>query len=116
IVELAPTEQVFAAATHPYTQALLKELPVLSTTKRQFDPIVGELPSPADPPPGCAFHPRCPRVMARCRVERPPLRQVAPGHSSPGRLSDEPGAGTQPGRIGAAASAAPDDRNATENP
>ena len=116
IVELAPTEQVFAAATHPYTQALLKELPVLSATKRQFDPIVGELPSPADPPPGCAFHPRCPRVMARCRVERPLLRQVAPGHWSACHLNDESGAGTQPGTIVAAASPAPDDRNATENP
>ncbi len=88
IVELAPTEQVFADAAHPYTQALLKELPVLSAGKRQFDPIVGELPSPADPPPGCTFHPRCPLAMARCRVERPMLREVSDSHWSACHLND----------------------------
>ncbi len=90
VVELAPTERVFSAATHPYTQALLKELPVLSAGKRQFDPIVGELPSPANPPPGCVFHPRCPHVMARCRVETPPLRAIGPDHWSACHLNDEP--------------------------
>lgn len=88
VVELAPTETVFSAATHPYTCALLKELPVLSAGKRRFDPIVGELPSPADPPAGCAFHPRCPQVMPRCRVERPELRRVRPGHWSACHLND----------------------------
>ena len=93
IVELAPAESVFGAATHPYTQALLKELPRLSPGKRQFDPIAGELPSPANPPKGCAFHPRCPRVMDRCRHERPGLRVVAPGHWSACHLNDA-GSGT----------------------
>lgn len=88
IVELAPTETVFSAATHPYTQALLKELPVLSPGKRQFDPIVGELPSPADPPAGCAFHPRCPHAMPRCRSERPELRRIRPGHWSACHLNE----------------------------
>lgn len=88
VVELAPTARVFAAATHPYTQALLKELPVLSAGRRRFDPIVGELPSPADPPTGCAFHPRCPYAMPRCRNERPLLRQVGEGHWSACHLNE----------------------------
>lgn len=101
IVELAPTETVFSAATHPYTHALLKELPVLSPGKRQFDPIVGELPSPADPPAGCAFHPRCPQALPRCRAERPELRRVGSEHWSACHLNvgvaalpSEPPAGT----------------------
>lgn len=78
IVELASTETIFNAANHPYTQALIKELPQLRSDRRQFDPIEGELPSPIDPPPGCAFHPRCPYAMPRCRVERPRLANLAP--------------------------------------
>lgn len=93
IVELADTEQVFSAAAHPYTQALLRELPVLSARKRRFDPIAGELPSPADPPSGCAFHPRCPHVMARCRVDRPLLQALTPGHWSACHLNDSTVAG-----------------------
>ena len=95
IVELADTERIFSQASHPYTQALLKELPVLSARKRRFDPISGELPSPADPPPGCAFHPRCPRTMEICRVERPLMREIAPGHWSACHLNDLAG-GAQP--------------------
>ncbi|MEO7116765.1 MAG: oligopeptide/dipeptide ABC transporter ATP-binding protein [Caldimonas sp.] len=76
IVEIAPTEAIFKAANHPYTQALIKELPRLQSERRQFDTIKGELPSPSDPPAGCPFHPRCPRVMPRCRVERPLLKSV----------------------------------------
>lgn len=94
VVELASTERIFSRPTHPYTRALLKELPVLSAGKRRFDPIVGELPSPADPPPGCAFHPRCPSVMARCRGERPLVREVAPGHWSACHLNDDSIVGT----------------------
>src|SRR5690606_11366446 len=82
VVELAATEEIFARANHPYTQALLKELPVLSAAKRRFEPIAGELPSPANPPSGCAFHPRCPKAMAKCREERPILQEIAPGHWS----------------------------------
>lgn len=107
IVELAATEDVFTAATHPYTQALLKELPVLSAAKRQFDPISGELPSPADPPAGCAFHPRCPHAMPRCRSERPVLQEVAPGHWSACHLNEVAGVGG-PGTKVAAFSATPD--------
>ena len=77
IVEIAPTETIFKAANHPYTQALIKELPRLHAERHQFDPIEGELPSPSNPPPGCPFHPRCPRVMPRCREDRPVLKLVA---------------------------------------
>lgn len=76
IVEIADTNTIFNYANHPYTQALIKELPVLRTDQRQFDPIKGELPSPIDPPAGCPFHPRCPHAMDRCRQERSLLKVV----------------------------------------
>jgi peptide/nickel transport system ATP-binding protein len=78
IVEIAPAETIFTHANHPYTQALIKELPRLSAEHRQFEPIKGELPSPLDPPPGCPFHPRCPYAMPRCREELPVLREIGP--------------------------------------
>jgi peptide/nickel transport system ATP-binding protein len=82
IVELAPAEELFAAPNHPYTQALLAEVPRVDTGKRQFKPIEGEIPSPLDPPPGCHFHPRCPFAMDRCKAEIPALKEVAPGRLS----------------------------------
>jgi peptide/nickel transport system ATP-binding protein len=96
IVEIAPTEIIFSAANHPYTQALIKELPRLRTDRRQFDPIRGELPSPLRPPSGCPFHPRCPYAMARCTQELPLLKDVGPGHQSACHLNeDRPGWGGQ---------------------
>jgi peptide/nickel transport system ATP-binding protein len=88
VVELAPTDTVFRRANHPYTQALLKELPTLQPGRRSYQPIKGELPSPLDPPTGCAFHPRCPHAMPRCTVERPLLKEVAPGQLSACHLND----------------------------
>jgi len=88
IVELADTDTVFARANHPYTQALLKELPTLTPGRRSYQPIRGELPSPLDPPTGCAFHPRCPHAMPRCKAERPLLREIAPGQFSACHLND----------------------------
>ncbi|WP_263915307.1 oligopeptide/dipeptide ABC transporter ATP-binding protein [Achromobacter sp. 79A6] len=88
VVELAPTDMVFQRANHPYTQALLKELPTLTPGRRSYQPIKGELPSPLDPPSGCAFHPRCPQAMARCKAERPLLREIAPGQFSACHLND----------------------------
>ena len=76
IVEIAGTDAIFSRAQHPYTRALIKELPQLRTDRRHFDPIRGELPSPLDPPTGCAFHPRCPYAMKRCEVERPLLQAI----------------------------------------
>ncbi len=89
IVEIAPTDTVFTRPNHPYTQALLSELPRLDTTRRAYQPIKGELPSPLAPPPGCAFHPRCPHAMPRCTQERPLLRTLAPGHVSACHLNDD---------------------------
>ena len=76
------------APNHPYTQALLANVPRLDARKQRFVPIKGEIPSPLDPPPGCHFHPRCPHAMPRCRVERPALREIAPGRLSACHLND----------------------------
>jgi peptide/nickel transport system ATP-binding protein len=77
IVELAPGETLFAQPRHPYTRMLLDAIPDLEMTGRARTPVGGEVPSPIDPPPGCAFHPRCPFANARCKVEVPSLRTVA---------------------------------------
>jgi peptide/nickel transport system ATP-binding protein len=90
VVEIAPTEVIFNRPLHPYTQALLSELPTLETQRRAYQPIKGELPSPLNPPPGCSFHPRCPHAMPRCKVEMPLLRTLAPGHASACHLNDVP--------------------------
>jgi peptide/nickel transport system ATP-binding protein len=71
IVEEAPTELLFERPLHPYTQLLLDTIPNLDVPKRQREAAGGEVPSPIDPPPGCAFHPRCPLANDRCRSERP---------------------------------------------
>jgi peptide/nickel transport system ATP-binding protein len=88
VVEVAPTQVIFTRPNHPYTQALLAELPTLDTQRRTYQPIKGELPSPLNPPTGCAFHPRCPFAMPRCQVEMPPLRILETGHSSACHLND----------------------------
>jgi peptide/nickel transport system ATP-binding protein len=88
IVESAPTEALFGAPNHPYTQALLAEVPRLDQRKRRFTPVKGEIPSPLDPPAGCHFHPRCPHAMERCRREAPALREIAPGRLSACHLND----------------------------
>ena len=82
VVESAPTEEIFGRPNHPYTQALLAEVPRIDTRKRRFTAIKGEIPSPLAPPSGCHFHPRCPHATARCAVEAPVLKEVAPGHRS----------------------------------
>jgi peptide/nickel transport system ATP-binding protein len=88
VVEIAPTEALFAAPNHPYTRGLLDEIPSIEQRKRSFAPIEGEIPSPLDPPTGCHFHPRCPHAMARCREEIPQLREVAAGRWSACHLND----------------------------
>lgn len=88
VVEIAPTEDLFRAANHPYTQALLANVPRLEAKKQHFQPIKGEVPSPIAPPPGCHFHPRCPFALPRCRVERPALRPIGPGRLSACHLND----------------------------
>jgi peptide/nickel transport system ATP-binding protein len=80
IVEEAPAEEIFAHPSHPYTAALLAEVPRIEARKRAFTAIKGEIPSPLNPPAGCHFHPRCPYAMEVCRESAPPLREIAPGH------------------------------------
>ncbi|MEQ8356347.1 MAG: ATP-binding cassette domain-containing protein [Kiloniellaceae bacterium] len=88
VVEVAATEDIFDAPNHPYTQALLSEVPRLDLRKRDYHPVKGEIPSPLDPPPGCHFHPRCPHATERCRIERPALREIAPQRWSACHLND----------------------------
>ncbi|RYF59608.1 MAG: ATP-binding cassette domain-containing protein [Comamonadaceae bacterium] len=88
IVEIAPAREIFARANHPYTQALLTEMPNVAQRARKFVPIKGEIPSPLSPPSGCTFHPRCPQVMPRCKEEVPVLRDIAAGHRSACHLND----------------------------
>ena len=89
VVEVAPTEELFQEPNHPYTVALLGEVPRIENRGRQFMPIKGEIPSPIDPPSGCHFHPRCPHAMERCRAEQPALREIAPGRYSACHLNDQ---------------------------
>ncbi|MET0342724.1 MAG: dipeptide ABC transporter ATP-binding protein [Polyangiales bacterium] len=82
IVELAPSSALYAAPRHPYTRALLSAVPELNPgDKRTRLKLVGDIPSPLDPPTGCAFHPRCPDAQkGLCDTQRPVLREVAEGH------------------------------------
>lgn len=88
VVEIAPTEALFSDPNHPYTRLLLEQLPVLEASERDYQPIVGELPSQLDPPTGCPFHPRCPHAMDLCRTELPRLRDIAPGRMSACHLNE----------------------------
>jgi len=90
IVELCPTEELFKAPNHPYTEALLDEVPRLVPKKRRFSALKGEIPSPLNPPPGCHFHPRCPHAFDRCRIDRPALKEIAPNRFSACHLNDGP--------------------------
>ena len=82
VVEIAPTAELFSNPNHPYTQALLAEVPRMDGRRRAFAPIKGEIPSPLAPPSGCHFHPRCPHATGRCVGEAPVLREIAPGRVS----------------------------------
>ncbi|RLG85047.1 MAG: ABC transporter ATP-binding protein [Thermoprotei archaeon] len=78
IMEVGGVEDIFYDPMHPYTRGLLKAVPVLKGTK-EVESIPGSPPDLIDLPPGCAFHPRCPYAMERCRREDPPLVEVKPG-------------------------------------
>jgi oligopeptide/dipeptide ABC transporter ATP-binding protein len=81
IVEVAQTERLFGNVKHPYTQALISAIPSLDPQKkRQRIVLPGDVPSPAAVPPGCPFHPRCPKAMSHCRTDVPSLREDEPGH------------------------------------
>jgi len=81
LVEYAPTDMLFEKPLHPYTRALFSAIPVPDPdypVRRQV--LEGSIPSPADPPSGCKFHPRCPHAMDVCKTEYPIWREVEPGH------------------------------------
>ena len=76
LVELADKATLFESPRHPYTRMLLDAIPKMHDTGRARTPVQGEVPNPLNPPPGCAFNPRCPHVTDRCRAERPVLMQL----------------------------------------
>jgi len=89
IVEQGEKAELFARPNHPYTQALLAEIPRISVRHKTFHAIKGELPSPLNPPTGCHFHPRCPHAMPICSQIAPALREVAPKQFSACHLNDK---------------------------
>jgi len=83
IVEVAPSRELYSKPLHPYTEALLSAVPIPDPTlKRKRIVLQGDVPNPIHPPPGCHFHPRCPRAQARCKTEAPALLEHAPGRSA----------------------------------
>jgi peptide/nickel transport system ATP-binding protein len=83
IVEIASARELYAQPKHPYTEALLSAVPIPEPgMKRTRIVLQGDVPNPMRPPAGCPFHPRCPRVMERCRSEAPQLREIAPGRKA----------------------------------
>jgi len=82
IVESGPAEKLLAEPKHPYTQALLSAMPSVTDREGERIRLEGDLPSPANPPTGCHFHPRCPHVMDRCKRDDPTARDFGDGHSA----------------------------------
>ncbi|MCK5154089.1 MAG: ABC transporter ATP-binding protein, partial [Spirochaetales bacterium] len=82
IVETADKKELVKNHLHPYTKALFDAFPATDPKGRDDrDPVLmGDVPSPINPPTGCYFHPRCPRAMDKCKMEYPPLKEVSPGH------------------------------------
>jgi peptide/nickel transport system ATP-binding protein len=81
LVELAPTAELFESPRHPYTRALLAAVPWPDPDRPMNLSVAGEVADPGHLPPGCAFHPRCPDCVGACKLQRPPLVTVSPGHS-----------------------------------
>ncbi len=92
IVEIADKAELFKDPRHPYTQALLASVPIADPRSKRLKPLVdGDVPSPVNPPSGCAFHTRCRYAMPRCKTERPALRDTGPGHQVACLLNDGTG-------------------------
>jgi oligopeptide/dipeptide ABC transporter ATP-binding protein len=90
IVEMAGAEALYHAPQHPYTLALLSAVPMPDPDRRRSRIVLkGDVPSPASPPAGCPFHPRCPSARERCSREEPALRELAPGHVSACHFAEE---------------------------
>ena len=89
VVEVAPTAEIFAEPLHPYTQALVRAAPRLTTERKTLKPaLTGDLPNAFDRPQGCHFHPRCPLAMPVCREREPALLQLAGGRTVACHLHD----------------------------
>jgi peptide/nickel transport system ATP-binding protein len=90
LVEVAPTADLFYQPLHPYTEALMSAIPALDPDQ-VMKPIIlkGEIPSPANPPSGCPFHPRCPYAQDICRQDMPPLKEYRPGHFAACHFADQ---------------------------
>jgi oligopeptide/dipeptide ABC transporter ATP-binding protein len=82
LVESGPVRQIFNNPAHPYTQALIESIPRLGDSAVRLTAIDGQPPDPAALPPGCAFHPRCPKAMEQCRSEAPPIFKLGAEHST----------------------------------
>jgi oligopeptide/dipeptide ABC transporter ATP-binding protein len=83
LVEVGTSAQICTNPKHPYTQALLRAVPIPDpAAKRQRVILGGDVPTPINPPSGCRFHTRCPIAVDRCKVEEPPLRQVEDGRDA----------------------------------
>ena len=94
IVEIAEKAELFANPRHPYTQALLASVPVADPKKKTLKPMIdGDVPSPINPPSGCAFHTRCRYVMDRCKVDTPVLAEAGPKHQVACWLNEGTGRG-----------------------
>ena len=92
IVEIADKRELFANPRHPYTQALLASVPVADPKVKRLTPLIdGDVPSPINPPSGCAFHTRCRYVMDRCKIERPALKDASAEHQVACWLNDGTG-------------------------
>ncbi len=76
LIEEAPRDELFANPKHPYTKMLIDAAPKLDGFGRKVEPPMGEIPDPINPPTGCAYHPRCPLAVAKCKAERPQMRRV----------------------------------------
>jgi peptide/nickel transport system ATP-binding protein/oligopeptide transport system ATP-binding protein len=102
IVEIADKSELFNNPRHPYTQALLASVPVADPRVRRLTPMVdGDVPSPVNPPSGCAFHTRCRYAMERCKTERPALVEAGSRHQVACLLNDGTGRAEKSRSLGA---------------
>lgn len=100
IVEVAGRDTLYANPQHPYTQGLLATVPIpdpAAERARRRAAVRGDVPNPADPPPGCRFNTRCPLAFDRCFAEEPPLVELEGGHRAACFLAQaRPAAGSEP--------------------